>query len=771
MARTYYKDLYSAASPTDCLPYIQKWAQQLFPQTISTLESPFSNLELLKAIQQAPRNSSPGPDGIPFEYYKEYPEIMAPKLTELANYVMAGNLLPFSMTQVSILLIPKKSSSHHINNYRPISLIDASSRIISKAMLNRLKPHLDTILHHSQSGFTPGRRAEDNITNMLYTIDRIKDATNAYYGVAIIDFDKAFDRISHSYLEKLLNYQQFPSNFVHLVMQFMSNQTAHIHINNTNSAPFALNAGVRQGNPLSPALFNLAIDPLLKALAHHLVGIQVHNSVTSYKVAAFADDLAIIMLKRPDHLKAKRELDIFCTHSKSVVSQKKSIFVSPAPPASPLNFPHNSIHSGFSHLGIHTQKLNWMQKIQALRSLNATTYTDDLSLEANVAAINSFYMSKIYYYDLHYQITPEAISLFNGIFKYIKGFQISSERARALPSHGGFGVLDLESQLQGTRAKFVFRLLEAPHEIGGYFKLRLQIAVVQTIHQLTHQPLPENMLELTNSQVSLIYWWKIMQHKQYKLIYKDREIQFSYHNIIHDTFLLPREKTWLLAWFQILVPISPPPILQFSDLEWSRVTESYPEWQAGIKLHDPPIALKHFNHRSKKLASLSPKFHLSSKFIQWVPNEKLQRFWSLLEQLQIKYGSLDYIKLFHLGYLNYKSPEYFKITTSSHRPFVRSNWLPASPCFFCLSGSNSPRHIYGECKISYKFWLAIIAHPRPPWPNIICNLDFNPQLLDNYYRVIYNLLMRVVKMHAENNPTPEFWYNQIIEEANFRAYI
>lgn len=392
-------------------------------------------------------------------------------------------------------------------------------------------------------------------------------------------------------------------------------------------------------------------------------------------------------------------------------------------------------------------------------------------MEANVAAVNSFYMSKIYYYDLHYQITPEAIALFNGIFKYLKGFQISRERALALPSNGGFGVLDLESQLQGTRAKFVFRLLEAPHEIGGYFKLRLQIAVVQAIHKLTHQPLPENILDLPNSQVSLVYWWRIIQHKQYKLIYEDREIQFSYHNFVHGTFLLPREKAWLLAWFQLLVPISPPPILDFTVLEWSLVTDNYAEWQAGIKLHDPPMKPTHFNHRSKKLASLSSKFHISSKFIQWVSDEKLQRFWPLLRKLQYEFGALDYIKLFHLGYLNYKSPEYFKITTPTQRPFVRSNWLPESPCFFCLSRSNSPRHIYGECNISNKFWNAIVATPRPPWPNILCNLDFPPQLLDNYYRVIYNLLQRVIKMHAENNPTPEIWFNQIIEEANFLAYM
>ena len=107
----------------------------------------------------------------------------------------------------------------------------------------------------------------------------------------LVDQQKTFDRVNHTYLATLLGKMNFHSTFISLIQNLFSNQEAHIISSGKISAPFRVERGVRQGDPLSPLLYVLAFEPLLQKLDKELSGIKVGSS--AFKLSAYADDLTL----------------------------------------------------------------------------------------------------------------------------------------------------------------------------------------------------------------------------------------------------------------------------------------------------------------------------------------------------------------------------------------------------------------------------------------------------------------------------------------------
>ena len=146
-----------------------------------------------------------------------------------------------------------------LENWRPISLITVDSKIATKVIANRIKNVLPGIIHSNQSGFMKGRFIGE-IARSILDIIAHTEALKLPGVLLFIDFEKAFDSIEHNFLYKVLECFNFGPSFIRWIQIFYNNLSSCVLNNGLFSSPFQLKRGVRQGDPLPPYLFLIAIE-------------------------------------------------------------------------------------------------------------------------------------------------------------------------------------------------------------------------------------------------------------------------------------------------------------------------------------------------------------------------------------------------------------------------------------------------------------------------------------------------------------------------------
>lgn len=199
--------------------------------------------------------------------------------------------LPSTLYMASIsLLLKKDRDPTSCGNYRPISLLNVDCKILAKILSTRLQKVMPSIISSDQTGFTSDRHSFFNTRRFLDII--FSPSSNTPEVVVSLDF-KAFDRVEWEYLFFELGKFGFDPKLISWIRLLYAFPSASVYTNGVRSPPFLLQRGTRQGCPLSPLLFNIAIEPLAIWLRSHdaFKGITRHGMV--HKLSLYADDLLL----------------------------------------------------------------------------------------------------------------------------------------------------------------------------------------------------------------------------------------------------------------------------------------------------------------------------------------------------------------------------------------------------------------------------------------------------------------------------------------------
>jgi hypothetical protein len=125
------------------------------------LEEPFTREEIDSIIQLLPTNNSPGPDGFNGEFLKRCWPTVAKDFYALCQGFYDGTICMKSINESHIVLVPKKDNPVRINDFKPISLLNSSVKLLTKLLANRLQGIILNIIHKNQYGFIKERNIQD----------------------------------------------------------------------------------------------------------------------------------------------------------------------------------------------------------------------------------------------------------------------------------------------------------------------------------------------------------------------------------------------------------------------------------------------------------------------------------------------------------------------------------------------------------------------------------------------------------------------------------
>lgn len=170
---------------------------QLFIHQLLLLDSPITNEEIETTVFQLGPYKAPRSNGIPALFYQEYWNTVKFDIFNTVHAFFHSSSLLKSLNHTYITLIPKTALPNDVHHFRPISLCNVIYKIISKLLVNRLKPFMDSLSTHFQNAFIRGRNVTDNIliAHEIFNILRKMKRRKMFYGALKIDISKVYDRV------------------------------------------------------------------------------------------------------------------------------------------------------------------------------------------------------------------------------------------------------------------------------------------------------------------------------------------------------------------------------------------------------------------------------------------------------------------------------------------------------------------------------------------------------------------------------------------------
>nr|KAG5704148.1 hypothetical protein BaRGS_009678 [Batillaria attramentaria] len=247
------------------------------------MNKPFTMTELNDAVRTLKEKKSPGPDKVTNEMLEHLGTKAKAKLLAVFNNSWKTGHVPQSWREADMVPIHKKGKDRaKVDSYRPISLTSCVGKLMERLINTRLTWHLEknNIITPEQAGFRQHRSTEDQVT---YIAQRIEDGLqDKQHTLTVwIDMEKAYDKVWKDGLRLKLQKSGVTGCMLQWISQYLNNRKARVHVNGAYSRKKTLKEGVPQGGVLSPTLFLVFINDIVKDLPRKVQG------------AIYADDLVL----------------------------------------------------------------------------------------------------------------------------------------------------------------------------------------------------------------------------------------------------------------------------------------------------------------------------------------------------------------------------------------------------------------------------------------------------------------------------------------------
>ena len=466
----FYKKLYTAETiESHIVEHFLEGLPTLTPEQATQCEGPLTVKECVTALKAMKSMKTPGSDGLPKEFYEKFFYLFGEDFVKVMNDACDCGLMSPSQRLGYITLLCKDSQhADNLSNWRPVSLLNVDYKIVSKSLANRLRKVLGLVVNFDQTCSVPGRSITDNIHLLRNVCDY---CTHGNVPCVIVSYDqaKAFDRVSHDYLFRVLHAFGFKDSFIKWIKLLYNDISSCVLVNGFLSEEFSVQRSVRQGCGLSPLLYVLCIEPLANKIREStdIQGVRLPGTSRQTRISLYADDTTTISVDVFSVLNAIKIFEQFTGASGASLNRNKcaALIVSgnmntaDLPPWLPVK---ESIKICGVHFGQNMDILNENMLMPKISTAVRLHMPRALTLRGKVTVINTVICAKLWYVGACVLFSKEFISRVNRlIFKFIwKNEWVSRNTLVLPPTDGGLGVYSLDLRLAAFRCDHLRRLFQ-----------------------------------------------------------------------------------------------------------------------------------------------------------------------------------------------------------------------------------------------------------------------------------------------------------------------
>jgi len=276
--------------------------------------------EVSHAVARLKTGRSPGPDKITAEMLQAAGNILTVPLATLFTRCIEETAVPDSLADSCVSLLFKKGSPLDIGNYRPIALLSLIYKLLTSVIYQRIERSLSDNQPDEQAGFRRNFSTLDHIHTLSELIHRSVEYDFPLY-LVFIDYKKAFDSVEFDKVWKALLCHGVPDRLVALLQKIYNSANVYARVGRERVS-IDVRRGVRQGDPLSPALFAAVVEEIFRNLEWEALGVNVDGRHLHH--LRYADDIVIISHSAAEASLMLRELADESKKSGLVINVKKT---------------------------------------------------------------------------------------------------------------------------------------------------------------------------------------------------------------------------------------------------------------------------------------------------------------------------------------------------------------------------------------------------------------------------------------------------------------
>ncbi|KAG0806624.1 hypothetical protein G6F20_010985 [Rhizopus arrhizus] len=499
VSKTFYQDLYSVdpihesdvdryLSDIDSLPQLSHEDQQslISPITIDDI--------LYQSKKVLAKQSSSGADGLGYAFihliycFKPLQKL----IVKLYNAALLTGMFPSSWQDIRVRLLPKKGDLSSLLNWRPISLINCDAKIYTRVINQRMRLVMEDVINRYQTGFLADRFIAENGMVLNILMEQAHVERRREIGL-LLDQEKAYDRVHPTYLRQTMLSFGFPESFVQSIGNLFFGNEVRVNVNGYFTDLVQQQRGLRQGDPLSPLLFNIALEPLLR---HVIQDPSFTGFVpTTYddppsdgvpstlKVLAYADDVCVFLHSFEDYHRLQHHLNRYSlvSNAKVNIHKTEAFSLDGRPYPEWIEFfstqgitkwhdhtsPSPLRYLGFPLIQSLTQRRYLEGHLLQLVKTQCDIYSQrQLSIRGRATIANSLILSKIWY-------VLRLVHLPKNFFKQLRSIVYQFVWRNCKPSikyaqlcsplqSGGLGLLDPLIQQHNLQIRWIEQLLADP---------------------------------------------------------------------------------------------------------------------------------------------------------------------------------------------------------------------------------------------------------------------------------------------------------------------